>query len=101
MNPELKKRILSNPFVDQIRISMKFDEDAYNELRKDLRTLASSLKGSATIDRELMLSLYSMPVLVRNSFLSFAGRCPLPEIAAKLEDAWVELDELVTKCLAE
>jgi len=100
MNQELKKRILSNSFVDQIRVSMRFDENAYRELHNDLEALALSLKGSATIDRDLMLCLYSIPVLVRNSFLSFSDAKPLPNIAARLEDAWVELDELVTQCLS-
>ncbi len=48
-----------------------------------------------------MLSLYSIPTIVRNMFLSFSRIEDAPDIALKLEDAWVELDALVMECLSE
>lgn len=80
---------------------MVFDEDAFYNLCNDLKLLAKELKGSKVIDRELMLSLYSIPLVVRNMFLSFSNTEPLPEIAIKLEDAWVDLDALVVDCLSD
>jgi len=100
MNQELKSRILSNTFVDSVRISMKFDQTAYEELVTSLDHLSSELSGKDSIDRELMLSLYATPTMIRNAYLSFKEHTNPPEIANQLEDAWVELDELVTNCLA-
>jgi hypothetical protein len=101
MTQDLKTRILENTFVDQVRAHMTVDEAEYDRLRVALTELATSLKGCAMIDRELMLSLYSMPTMVRNAFEGFSGHDPVPEIAHRLEDIWIELDELVTDCLAE
>ena len=101
MDVALKKRILENTFVDQVRLHLKVDESEYAQLRAALTELASSLKGSRVIDRELMMYLYAAPTMIRNAFESFSGIEPLPEIAYRLEDLWVELDELVTDCLAD
>lgn len=101
MNINLKSRILSNTFADQLRASMVYDASAFDELCGDLKSLSSSLKGSGVIDRELMLTLYSLPVVVRNTFLSFDDSDSRPAIAAKLEDAWIELDKLVSECLVD
>jgi len=101
MEIKLKKQILSNTFTDQVLGSMTFDDSAYKKLCSSLKLLASELKGCNKIDRELMLSLYSIPTIVRNMFLSFSGVEDAPDIALKLEDAWVELDALVMECLSE
>lgn len=95
----LKQIIINNSFVDRVRMEMVFDTEAYNELRKALTDLAVLLKGSHVVDRELMLFLYTMPTMIRNAFESLPERDT--EFAGQLEDAWVELDELVTNCLAD
>ena len=97
----LKDKILRNTFVDQVRMNMKIDELEYEILRGHLIELAASMKGSKDIDRELMLTLFAMPTMIRNASGSFAGREPRPEIALRLEDIWIELDELITDCLAD
>jgi len=98
----LKRKILSNPFVDKVRVEMSFDEEAYCRLRADLEALAFELRGSRTLDRELALALYSIPSMIRNAFLSFAGHpAALAPVVSHLEDAWMELDSLVTECLAD
>ncbi len=99
MNRSLKARILANSFVDSVRISMTFDQIAYEEFVSCLNELASALKGRHSVDRELMLYLYSAPVMVRNAYLSFSESHTELEITNRLEDAWVELDRLITNCL--
>lgn len=97
----IKKKILDNRYVDQLRIQMRIDDGAYDQLCASLQELASELKGVRAIDKELALALYSIPLMVRNTFLSFDNQAPKPEIAARLEDHWVDLDALVTDCLSE
>lgn len=80
---------------------MVFDENEFRNLCAALRLLATELENQSSIDKELALHLYSIPLITRNMFLSFDGDDPKPEIAAKLEDAWVELDALVNGCLVD
>ena len=51
--------------------------------------------------RDLALTLYSIPMMVRNTFISIDDQSPKPELAARLEDHWVDLDALVTECLTD
>jgi hypothetical protein len=96
---ELKERLLSNSFVDKVRTHLNFDDEEYQQLRIALIELAKSLQGSSVIDRELMLYLYSAPMIVRNSYESYPEKSD--KIAQQLEDAWIELDRLVLECLVD
>jgi len=96
---KLKDKILANQFVNQVRIELVFDEVAYSELVRDLGLLATELKGKVFVDKELTLQLYTLPLAIRNAYLS--GQESIAEIFDKLEDAWIELDDLVTRCLTE
>ena len=98
----IKAAILRNSFVDSVRIDMRIDDDAYEELCALLRDLAKELKGVRLIDKELALALYSIPLMVRNAFVSFDSHPdPKPSVCLRLEDQWVDLDALVTDCLAD
>lgn len=97
----LKKRILENQFVDRLRIEMRAEEAAYEELCTLLAELASKLKGVPSVDKELACVLYSIPQMVRNAMTSFDTHSPKPDIAHRLEDKWVELDALVLDCFSE
>lgn len=94
---KLKNRIMANSFALTVRTRMVFDQTEYDDLCKALVELADAIKGSAVIDRELMQCLYSTPMIIRNAFESFSDQ--KIRIAQQLEDAWVELDELVENCL--
>ncbi len=99
MELKLKDIILKNTFIDQIRINMHVDESEYAKLCAALRELAISWRGRPLIEKELALELYSMPLMVRNTYLSFnKDDTKKLEIVNRLEDIWVELDELVTDC---
>ena len=88
--------ILENRFIDKIRQAVEFDEENYSRLCDLLREIGESTSVDEKIEKRLVLVLYSIPQMVRNSFLSFSGDpADLPEIALKLEDAWVDLDQLV------
>lgn len=95
---DLKKEILNNKFIDLVRIDMHFNESDYENLCSLLKRFCVEHGKDKVIDKELGLSLYSMPTIVRNMYLSFdeaSGEDPFPR---KLEDAWLELDALVTEC---
>lgn len=99
---KLKHRIMSNSFVDGVRIDLRFDDAAFADLVDALTELATALRGSQTLDRELAAVLYSIPLMVRNSFLAISGQAGVSSpIIGKLEDAWLELDALVMECLVE
>ena len=101
MQENLKCQILKNNFVIQVRTQLRFDQDAYDELCNLLQQLALELRGHTTIDRELMSSLYEIPLMIRNSFEALSHDMHPHKIKNKLEDAWIELDRLVASCLVD
>lgn len=102
MNTELKNKIIDNNFTNIARLEMRFDNQEYNDLCFFLKELADKLSESTIIDKELASTLYGLPLVVRNIYLSFvSGKRDeeLPEIALQFEDAWIELDGLVLEIL--
>lgn len=97
----IKSLILKNSFIDKLRIEMKFDDKEYKELCDLLNNLINTTKDDKTIDKELMLTLYYTPQAVRNMFLSFSSDgITNKELVSQLEDAWIELDQLILDLLA-
>ncbi|MCP4897532.1 MAG: hypothetical protein GY906_11220 [bacterium] len=97
---DLKSQILSNSFVDGVRIRMEVDRSEYDSLCQSLAELSVEWQGSSAIDRELALFLYSAPQIIRNAHLSFTRHDPMPAVAVELEDIWIELDRLAIACLS-
>ncbi|EFC4196327.1 MULTISPECIES: hypothetical protein [Escherichia] len=97
---DIKKKIIDNNFVNDIRINMNFNNDEYNELVSSLEKLANYMKNETIIDKELALYLYTTPQMIRNAYASFDKWENKPELALRLEDAWIELDSLVINCLS-
>ena len=101
MREFLKERILNNSFVDKVRSEMKVDEEEYRALKELLMELIVELKKEEVIDKELALILYSMPQIIRNTFLSLeTDDEEVSDLTNMLEDIWIELDELVIECLS-
>ena len=97
----IKEKIMSNTFVDKVRIQMVIDEEEYDILRDLLNLLSLELRIEQVIDKELALILYSMPQMIRNAFLSFQyHNVQVTDLVSRLEDIWIELDELVIQCLS-
>lgn len=94
-----RSRVVENVFVQRVRNEGKFDEQAYGDLVAALGDLQRELAGQPSIDKDLALLLYSIPLMVRNTFLAFEGDDG-DEYASRLEDAWVDLDGLVAACLS-
>lgn len=98
---KLKALILKNSFINKLRIEMKFDDNEYEELCDLLGKLIDVVKDDRSIDKELMVTLYSAPQVVHNIFLQFSGDKTMDEeFIMKLEDAWIELDQLVIDILS-
>lgn len=101
MDIGLKEKIMTNRFIEKVRNQMQIDEQQYTELCELLEKLAIEWKNKKDVDKELVLFLYNAPQIIRNIFLSFKEKGePLPDIANRLEDIWVELDALVIECLS-
>lgn len=101
MGEFLKEKILNNSFVDKVRNDMKVDEEEYQALKEILNELIGELKKQKVIDKELALILYSMPQIIRNTFLSLKTSDErVSDLNNRLEDIWIELDELVIECLS-
>lgn len=100
MLDDVRQKIINNNFVNEVRIKMNFNNAEYNELVSNLTRLAGYLKKEKYLDKELALYLYTIPQMIRNVFISFDQGKNKPELAARLEDAWLELDALVINCLS-
>ncbi|MEN0579810.1 hypothetical protein AAIG39_12430 [Phytobacter palmae] len=97
---DIKKQIITNNFVDNVRVNMNFNDHEYDKLISSLESLANHMKNESIIDKELALYLYTMPQMIRNAYSSFDKWENKPELALRLEDAWIELDSLVINCLS-
>ncbi|EQC2552505.1 hypothetical protein ACY3NT_004419 [Enterobacter sichuanensis] len=97
---DVKKKIIDNGFVNNVRINMVFNDEQYNDLVSSLEVVANLLKNNESIDKELALYLYTIPQMIRNAYASFEKMENKPDLVFKLEDAWVELDSLVINCLS-
>lgn len=100
MLSDVKKKLIDNNFVNIVRVNMVFNDEQYNELVSSLEVLANLLKSNQFIDKELALYLYTIPQMIRNAYASFENVENKPDLAFKLEDAWIELDSLVINCLS-
>ncbi|WP_303756506.1 hypothetical protein [Enterobacter hormaechei] len=52
---DVKKKIIDNDFVNNVRINMFFNDEQYNDLVSSLDELANLLKNNEPIDKELAL----------------------------------------------
>lgn len=100
MLDDVQQKIINNNFVNEIRINMNFNNDEYSELVSSLESLADYMKNEKNVDKELALYLYTIPQMIRNAYNSFDNWENKPELALKLEDAWIELDVLIINCLS-
>ncbi|EOF9299394.1 hypothetical protein ACKWWA_002687 [Enterobacter bugandensis] len=73
MLSNVKKKIIDNDFVNNVRIHMVFNDEQYNDLVSSLEELANLLKNNEPIDKELALYLYTIPQMIRNEL---SARCP-------------------------
>ncbi|MGE7943587.1 hypothetical protein ACQKNB_16025 [Lysinibacillus xylanilyticus] len=81
---------------------MEIDEAAYQELIDILTNLSDELKSQKVIDKELALTLYSVPQINRNVYLTYEehnGKAT--EFGNELEDIWIDLDAMVLECLID
>ena len=59
---ELKALIINNNFINKLRIEMKYDDTEYDLLCKFMGELKAVIKDDSDIDKELMLTLYTIPL---------------------------------------
>ena len=96
----MKEEIINNHFVDKLRESMEIDEEEYLRFRNALLCLAEEWKNAEYIDKEVVSYLYAIPLMVRNEFLSLKEVSKNNILCDRLEDIWVELDDLVANCFS-
>lgn len=97
---DIKNKIIANNFIDRIRINGNFGDNEYDELIFNLKVLDDYMKNVSIIDKKLALYLYTIPQMIRNVYASFDKWDNKPELAFRLEEAWIELDSLVISCLS-
>ena len=96
----MKEEIINNHFVEKLRVSMEIDEEEYLRLCNALKCLAEEWKNTEYIDKEVVSYLYAIPLMVRNEFLSLKEVSKNNIFCDRLEDIWVELDDLVANCFS-
>lgn len=94
----IKEKIISNKFVDSLRVDMRVDEQAFSELISALRELVSEWTNRDIIDKQIMQEIYVIPAIIRGASDSFRGR--LPSISERLDEMAIEVDELILEALA-
>lgn len=97
---DLKQKILSNTFTDQLRNGFVVDEVAFEELCNLLEQLFVEWKGKAEINKELAQDLYAIPYVTRNMFDSLRVNSGNEEKVILIEQKWQKLDELVLNCFS-
>lgn len=98
MDEALKQAILRNPFIVRLR-DLRVDEDAFRELAEALGRLADEWKGQPRIDRELASEL-SVVIQVTRNMLETLRAHGSPD-AERVEEMWIDLDDLVLECLVD
>lgn len=97
------KNIADNQFLFQLRNQLNFDDMAYIKLIELLKNLKNDLRGHEVIPLELALYLYEIPYVIRN-MLDHLKTDNLSnksaELTEKVENAWIEIDDLVVSCLS-
>lgn len=102
MNSEFMRDVMDSmgQFAQAVRMNRDYDDEQFETLKKFLSKLAYELSDKEFLDKDLALNLYTLPQIVRNMFLTYDGPIDTrPERFTRLEDAWIELDELVIECL--
>ncbi|NHZ91280.1 hypothetical protein F2P45_20005 [Massilia sp. CCM 8733] len=102
MNSEFKREVMDcmEEFAFTVRMTRLYEDAELDRLKGLLSELADVLQHETVIDKDLVGSLYTLPQVVRNMFLSYDGPPTVRlEQFARLEDAWVDLDALVLDCL--
>ncbi len=102
MDNEFKREVIEciEAFAFTVRMTRLYEDAELDRLRGLLSELAGVLRHETVIDKDLVGSLYFLPQVVRNMFLSYDGPPTVREEQFdRLEDAWVELDALVLECL--
>lgn len=97
---DLKQKILSNTFVDQVRNGFIVDEAAFEELCSLLEQLAIEWKDKTEIDKELTQDLYIIPYVTKNMLEHLRTDEKNKEKADLIEQKWQKLDELVLNCFS-
>lgn len=97
---DLKQKILSNTFVDQVRNGFVVDEAAFEELCASLEQLAVEWKGKTEVDKELAQDLYVIPYVTKNMVDHLRINDQNKEKADLIEKKWQKLDDLVLNCFS-
>lgn len=98
MDEALKESILQNPFIDRLR-DLQVDEDAFRDLTAALRRLAGAWKGQPLVDKEIASDLYVVIQVTRNMLETLRAHGS-PD-ADRVEEMWIDLDDLVLECLVD
>jgi hypothetical protein len=102
MDTELKQKIMQcvEQFALTVRMNLDYEDEQFDKLKGLLSDLAKEMRTATAIDKDLALNLYALPQIVRNMSLAYAGpTASRPDRFDRFEDAWMDLDALVTECL--
>jgi hypothetical protein len=96
MFKEIKKEILENQFIYDLRNKFEINANELIRLKNSLIKLKAIWAEKTSIDKELMQVLYGIPMVI----LFQVERNEYSENEKKfLEDAWIDIDNLIMECL--
>lgn len=100
---DLKHKILSNTFVEQVRNGFVVDENEYEILCSLLVQLENELKDKTQIDKDLAQDLYIIPYVTKNMAEALRRNARNESEVQKadmIQSKAEKLDDLVLSCLA-
>ena len=99
---KIKKSIIENSFILNIRTEAVYNESEYFDLIDKLEKVKIYMKSRNSIDKELMLSLYMLPQELKNLSEEWSRFKTLPDGNGTdlIESAWIEVDRLVLEILS-
>jgi hypothetical protein len=99
MTNNLKAKILSNKFVDRVRLDGVIDAREYEALCEALVTLAEEWRNLDCIDKELAQDLSQLAPVLRYAAENETNYGKA-ELGTRLSEMAAVIDDLVMKCFA-
>jgi hypothetical protein len=96
---ELKRRILKNQFVYELR-HLQIDRGSLQELLAALAELAVVWRSQEVVEKDIAQELYGVMTIIRNMLVHFERHETLRSRVAELEEISIDVDRLILKCFA-
>ena len=96
---DVKKIILGNKFVDDLRIKNDFNQLEFDALKSGLVVLKKEWHGRKVVDKEVLADLFTINDALHGYLAICENINDKFSLKDKVYDAWCEINELINECL--